>query len=185
MRRDRPHLLDACVLYSAYLRDTLLSLADAGLFEPRWSADILEELRRALASRGHAPGAVERLVATMGRAFPHAEVTGYAVLVDAMPCDPGDRHVLAAAVRAGDATIVTHDVGDLRRDTVRPHDVEVVRPDELLLDLLGSDPDRVLAALERQVARYRRPPRSLDGLLTALARAGAPGFAAAVRSLQA
>lgn len=184
MRRDRPHLLDACVLYPAYLRDTLLSVADAGLIEPRWSVDILDELRRALVSRGHAPSAVERLVATMGRAFPHAEVTSYDALIDAMPCDPGDRHVLAAAVHAGDATIVTHDVGDLRRDTVRPHDAEVVRPDELLLDLLGSEPDRVAAALERQVARYHRPPRSLDGLLTALARAGAPGFAAALRGLR-
>ena len=36
-------LLDANVLYSAPLRDLLLQLAFAGLFQARWSADIDDE----------------------------------------------------------------------------------------------------------------------------------------------
>ncbi len=36
-------LIDACVLAGALRRNILLSLAEAGLFRPRWSARILDE----------------------------------------------------------------------------------------------------------------------------------------------
>lgn len=39
-------LLDANVLYPVYLRDLLLRLAQAGVYQPRWSAEILGEVAR-------------------------------------------------------------------------------------------------------------------------------------------
>ncbi len=39
-----PAFLDTCVLYPAYLCDTLLRLADASGYRPLWSADVLTEL---------------------------------------------------------------------------------------------------------------------------------------------
>jgi len=36
-------VLDACVLFPMYLRDTLLSTAEAGLYMPYWSQKILDE----------------------------------------------------------------------------------------------------------------------------------------------
>ena len=39
-------LLDANVLYTAYLRDLLLRLAQASVYQPRWSAEILDEVAR-------------------------------------------------------------------------------------------------------------------------------------------
>ena len=42
------------------------------------------------------------------RHFPEAWVEGYGPLIDAMTNDPGDRHVLAAAVRAHSELIVTY-----------------------------------------------------------------------------
>lgn len=36
--------LDADVLYRAVLRDVVLSLAEAGIYQVRWSQDVLDEL---------------------------------------------------------------------------------------------------------------------------------------------
>jgi hypothetical protein len=47
-------ILDANVLYQAPLRDTLLSAAELGLFEPYWSATILAEVERNLIARSFA-----------------------------------------------------------------------------------------------------------------------------------
>lgn len=46
-----PAFLDTCVLYPAYLCDTLLRLADAQAYRPLWSADVLTELRRNLVDK--------------------------------------------------------------------------------------------------------------------------------------
>ena len=52
-------VLDTCVLYPANLRDSLLRLAEAGLYAPRWSAGIREELSRNLLELGINEGSVE------------------------------------------------------------------------------------------------------------------------------
>ena len=95
-----PAFLDTCTLYGAYLCDSLLRLAEAGTYRPLWSADVLDELERALVVRGLEKKAVTHRIGEMRRAFPDAEVRGYENLVGRMTCDPKDRHVLAAAVRS-------------------------------------------------------------------------------------
>jgi hypothetical protein len=37
-----PVVLDSCVLYPMYLRDTLLRAAEAGLYRVHWSQEILD-----------------------------------------------------------------------------------------------------------------------------------------------
>jgi hypothetical protein len=39
-------VLDANVLYPQWLRDVMLTLAAMGYYEPRWSSQIIEEMRR-------------------------------------------------------------------------------------------------------------------------------------------
>ena len=173
-------VLDTCVLYPAHLRDTLLRLAERGLFRALWSEDILDELRRNL-QEVVAPVAVHRLIDEMRTAFPDAEVTGYLSLLDGLTCDPKDRHVLAAAVRADAAAIVTFNHPDFPDSSVEPFDLEVLHPDTFLLDQLDLAPVPVLDELERQAAANRREPKSVASLLDALDRAGAPAFADEVR----
>lgn len=43
-----PVVLDACVLYPARLRDLLMHLGIAGLYQPKWSAEIHREWCRNL-----------------------------------------------------------------------------------------------------------------------------------------
>lgn len=93
-------VLDACVLYPAYLRDTLLSAAEADLYDPRWSDDILADVERNLVADVLTPEQVRHLIAEMCAAFPDALVHDYEALVPAMRNHPKDRHVVAAAVRA-------------------------------------------------------------------------------------
>ncbi|GET38121.1 hypothetical protein [Microseira wollei] len=41
-----PVLLDSCVMFPMYLRDTLLSAAEAGLYTRYWSQEILDGATR-------------------------------------------------------------------------------------------------------------------------------------------
>ncbi|WP_433546866.1 PIN domain-containing protein [Streptomyces sp. CA-294286] len=173
-------VLDTCVLYPHYLRDTLLGLAVAELYEPLWSADILEELRRNLAKRISEDRA-KMLVEAMSQAFPYSAVTGYDSLVPVMRNDAKDRHVLAAAVRGESHCVVTRNLRDFPGEATEPYDIEVLSPDDFLLDLLDLAPVRVMLVLREQVARYQREPKDLHGLLDRLAKGGAEQFAAEVR----
>ena len=69
-----PAFPDTCTLYGAYLCDSLLRLAEAGTYRPLWSADVLDELERALVVRGLEKTAVTHRISEMRRAFPDAEV---------------------------------------------------------------------------------------------------------------
>ena len=152
-------VLDTCVLYPAHLRDTLLRLAERGLFRPLWSADILDELVRNLTEAGIGEESVSRLIGEMSGAFVDAEVGGYRSLIDSMACDPKDRHVLAAAVRADAGAIVTFNVGDFPDAAVLEYELDVIHPDDFLMDVLDLAPRVVLGELALQAAANRREPK--------------------------
>lgn len=174
-------VLDTCVLYPAHLRDTLLRLAVLGLYRAQWSDDILNELDRNLVGAGISPASVAHLLEQMRAAFLDASVRGYEALIPSMACDDKDRHVLAAAVRADAAAIVTFNVRDFPPESTDPFQVEVIDPDTFLLDQLDLSPRAVLEQLEAQAAANRREPKSVPALLDALARGGVPRFADEVR----
>jgi predicted nucleic acid-binding protein len=174
-------VLDTCVLYPAHLRDTLLRLAERGLFRPLWSEHVLDELQRNLIESGIPEASVATLLSELGRAFPDALVPGYASLIGAMKCDPKDRHVLAAAVRADAGAIVTFNTRDFPDDSLEEYQVEVIHPDDFLLDELDLASRSVLDELGYQAKANRREPNSLSSLLDALELAGVPRFADEVR----
>ncbi|MFE7749497.1 putative toxin-antitoxin system toxin component, PIN family [Streptomyces sp. NPDC057428] len=173
-------VLDTCVLFPNYLRDTLLRLAEAELYEPLWSPDILDELTRNVAERigdVKAKGLVDAMAGT----FPDSLVSGYEALMPAMANDPKDQHVLAAAVRGQAKDVVTLNVKDFPRVASDPYEIEVLRPDDFLLDLLDLAPAEVNSVLRVQVSRYRREPHDMHGLLDRLDAGGASQFAAEFR----
>lgn len=173
--------LDTCVLYPAYLCDTLLRLAEVDSYRPLWSDDVLTELHRNLLDSSVSPSSVDHRLAQMRRSFPDALTTGYEALVDGMTNDPKDRHVLAAAVRANAEVIVTFNLRDFPEAALKPFDITAIHPDEFLLDQLDLYPRLTIESLERQAAAYRREPTTPTGLLVRLVRAGVPGFAAELR----
>ncbi|MFE6666868.1 putative toxin-antitoxin system toxin component, PIN family [Streptomyces sp. NPDC057697] len=173
-------VLDTCVLFPNYLRDTLLRLAEAEIYEPLWSADILDELTRNVGERIGVSKA-KRIVEAMADTFPDSLVSGYESLVPAMANDAKDRHVLAAAVRGQAHALVTLNVRDFPSQASDPYEIEVLRPDDFLLDVLDLVPVEMNSVLRAQAGSYRQEPRDLHGLLDRLDAGGAPQFAAEFR----
>jgi predicted nucleic acid-binding protein len=179
-----PVFFDTCVLFKAYVCDTILTIAEDGSFRPLWSEHVLAELARNLGRRGLTPAQVDHRIGQMRTYFPDAVVSGYDGLIGAMTNDRKDRHVLAAAVRGGAELIVTDNVRDFPEAALKPYGLEVVTQDEFLLDQLDLEPLVVLDSLRRQASRYRREPRTIDDLLAVLSApgSGCAEFAAACRS---
>lgn len=160
-------VLDACVLYPFTVRDVLLQAAANDFYQAYWSATILDEaVRNLIADQRISAENAERLKSAMRSAFPESEVTDYEHLIPAMRNDPKDRHVVAAAVKAGAQVIVTSN----RRDFFDlPSGIEVQSPDQFLSNLFDLDPPNMLRVFDALARRYRKPPRTIARILESLA----------------
>lgn len=170
-------VLDACVLIPPTLADTVLRIAETGAFGVRWSADILDEVQRNMLKRGATQTQVEHKLRRMTLGFPFAMVEDYEALEAVVTNDPKDRHVLAAAIRSECHTIVAANLRDFPSESLAPWGVEVVHPNQFLLNQLDLAPGHVLAALHKQSAAYRNPARSAHEILGILSRSGVSDFA--------
>lgn len=174
-------VLDACVLFPFSLRDTLLWAAYAGFYQPYWSPEILEEMRRNLVRTGTTTKEqAHSLVARIQKNFPDALVTGYEALVQAVHNHEGDRHVVAAALQAHAQVIVTSNLKHFRARDLPPPNIEAQHPDEFLVNLFDLDPSGMVALLKQQAAVLRRPPMELPQLLAGLAKT-VPEFVRLIR----
>jgi predicted nucleic acid-binding protein len=174
-------LLDACVLYPAALRDTLLRAALRDLYRPHWSAQIIDEVARNLREhRGITDEQARRLTNAMTSHFAEAAVTGYEHLIVGFTCHEKDRHVLAAAIRAQAQVIVTFKLKDFPPDSVRPHSIEAQHPDTFLIHLFHLDPEGMVGLLREQAAALKKPATPFERVLAALEQ-HVPGFVRQVR----
>jgi len=170
-------LLDANVLFPFSLRDTLLRAAAEGFFQLYWSEEILDETTRNLVATGTITlDQANRLRAAMIGAFPESMVMGHEHLISAMSNHEKDRHVAAAAVKAGAQVVVTSNLKDFRS---LPDGIEAQSPDEFLSNLFDLDPEGMVELVREQAKALRNPPREFDELLRGLAKT-APGFAKSV-----
>ncbi len=170
-------VVDACVLVPATLNDTFLSLAAERSYGLRWSAMILDEVERVIIDLGVPPNRARRRRCHMEEAFPFAMVDGWERYVPVLVNDPKDRHVLATAVAGRVDTIVTFNGKDFPESSVAPWNVEIVHPDQFLLNQLDLAPHAVHRAVEAMMQRNTRPPRNVTELAESLSRCSVPGFA--------
>jgi len=79
-------IIDACVLYSAPVRDLVVRLAQAGLIQARWSDDIHDEWMRNLLKNNPRVSheRLERTRSLMDAAIRDCLVTGYSQLVESL-----------------------------------------------------------------------------------------------------
>lgn len=151
-----------------------MHLALTDLFRARWTAAIHDEwIRNVLANRPDLTrDQLARTRALMDSHVRDALVEGYEALMAALALpDPDDRHVLAAAIRAGASVIVTYNLKDFPVAALAPYGIEAQHPDEFIAHLLDREPQAVAAAARRQRASLRNPPRSVAEYLETLERA--------------
>lgn len=180
-------IFDANVLYASTLRDTLIQFASEGVCEAHWTHQIHEEwTRNLLANR---PGISARDLARTRRLMdlhvPTALVEGYEFLIETLQLpDENDRHVVAAAIHCGARFILTFNLKDFPAPILAQHDIEAIVPDAFLSELLASNPNQVLAALQTQRARMKNPPQTPSQFLETLSRQRLPRFTAALEPFQ-
>jgi hypothetical protein len=143
-------LYDANLLYPFHLRNLLVQLGVNHIVRPRWTDAIHEEWIRNLVTAGKATR--ERLLRTrdiMKRALPDADVRGYEHRIAglALP-DPGDRHVLAAAIEGGAGTILTFNLRHFPAGALASFSLVARDPDEFLCDLYQGDSEAILAVVD-------------------------------------
>jgi hypothetical protein len=129
------------------------------------------------------PEQAAHLIDAMRRAFEDAEVpeAAIAALKPAMPIEPSDRHVLAAAVASNDArAIVTSNLRHFPATACEPFGIEIVHPDVFLCTMHELAPAQVQDALIRQAADLRRPPMTVNDVLDRLDQT-VPEFATRMR----
>jgi hypothetical protein len=166
-------LFDACVLYPAPLRDFLMNLAITDLFRAKWTDDIHEEwIRNVLKNRPDLTR--ERLHRTRDLMNSHVRdclVTGYQDLIPSLTLpDVDDRHVLAAAIVAGTDVIVTYNLKDFPAAILEQYGIEAQHPDEFITHWIDLAPSVVCEAAKRQRMSLKKPPQSVEDLLSAYER---------------
>lgn len=174
-------VLDACTIFPMLPRDVLLTLATREFFSPKWSPRIRTEWTRNLLARmrelstdSDAKKRVERIVAAMGQAFPDAEVETELVEPTILePVSPKDRHVVVTAIATHADAIVTFNVKDFAAAHLKDHlQIEVIHPDDFVLDLVDLNEKRAVAAFRELRARKKNPPWDRGELARRLREAG-------------
>lgn len=178
-------VLDACVLYPPSLRDLLMWLATVGAYAPRLTEAIHAEwIRNVLADKQQVtPAQLDRTRRLMNQVAPDCLVSGFEQIIPTLRLpDASDRHVLAAAIKAGAAVIVTFNLSDFPAATLETYGIEPLHPDVFLPALFDDAPDLFLQAVQMHRASPRNPPKDAEGYVQTLRVNGLKGLALRVEA---
>lgn len=164
-------VLDANVLYGIAVTDLMATMATRRLFRPHWSPQILDEVTRNLNRRPDLDSAaVARRIEHLNRALPDALVQVPTSLIEAMPINEKDRHVLALAVHVGAQAVVTDNLRDFPLDLLAEFGVDALSPGAFTLAQIDVNRDAVAACITGMAARRRNPPLTSREVVDALSR---------------
>ena len=165
MRADFKVCLDACVLVNIRLCDLLLRLAEKPrLFLPIWSDDILKEVHRTHVNKLRwEVELADSFQKEVRRFFPDALTDNYEYILPLLTNHPKDRHVLAAAIRAGSSLIVTFNLKDFPEEALSKWNVEATHPQNYLLVLYELDPNQIIQRVAKIAGQ--RDETQLDTLV--------------------
>jgi predicted nucleic acid-binding protein len=163
-----------------------MRLALTGLFQAKWSADVHEEwIRNVLHDRPDlSREKLERTRLLMDLHATDALVTGYESLIPGLELpDPGDRHVLAAAIRGRADVIVTANLRDFPQQIIEAFGIEAQHPDEFVIHLLHLAPALVVAAAREHRESLKKPAKTIQEYLKTLETQGLAQSGSLLRDL--
>jgi predicted nucleic acid-binding protein len=182
--KDLIAVYDACVLYSAPLRDLLMRVAVADLCRAKWTEQIHQEwMRNVLEDYPQiTPAQVNRVRQLMDAHVRDGLVTGYESIIEQLNLpDADDRHVLAAAIHAQAEVIVTYNLKDFPASILDPLGVTAQHPDEFILSLIKREPEKFLETIERHRQTLQRPPKTREEYLATLEKQGLSNTVSMIR----
>jgi hypothetical protein len=176
-------LYDANLLYPFHLRNLMVQLGVDQIVQPRWTDAIHDEWIGNLAAAGKA--ARERVIRTrdiMKRVLLDADVRGYERrMADLTLPDPGDRHVLAAAIEAGAGTILTFNLKHFPPTALAPFGLVARHPDPFLRQLHEADCETIVAAVDAARRNLSQTAPDEAAFINIIERQGLPDLAARLR----
>lgn len=162
---------DACVLYSAPLRDFLLRLASSGLVRPYWSSEIQNEWLQSL-SRNRPdllPDRLERTRREMERRFPTSLINGFENLIPTLQLpDLNDRHVLALAIYVNVPLIVTANLKDFPAQILTRYHIDALSPDDFVFRVIEHNQGVFIDTVANHRSLLEHPPKTVDEYLGTL-----------------
>jgi predicted nucleic acid-binding protein len=179
-------ILDSNVLFSRVLHELFGRLASAGdLLELIWSEELVRETTRVLMEeKGLDRDSAEVWVGFMTDAFPTGRVDISQIPsgldLSTLTGDEDDQHICALAVAGGADCICTFDKS-FDTQALGALGVDVATPDVFLCNTIDEEPEVFREILVDQAAAWGG--RTIEELIDAIERAGAPAFAAKVRKL--
>ena len=182
-------VLDACVLAGVLKRNIILSLAEAELFRPRWSARILNETQAAIEKmekrkkRDKPQNRAQRARTQIELAFEDARINGFEHLESGFPelPDKDDAHVIAVAIKTKASIIVTDNLKDFPSHILAPLEIEAKSADDFIADTFDLSLPKSLAAVKKMRERFRRPEITIEQLLIRMDEVGLPQAADIMR----
>lgn len=168
-------VLDTNVLVGALTRNIILSLAEAGIFRPRWSAQTINDEFVRVFERlypGQAHIAAKQRAAIVA-AFPEGTSEVESCIVEGLELpDPGDRHVLAAAIKTKASLIVTDNLKDFPADCLAQHEVEAISADDFIADCIDLAGPEAVAVLRTMRERLKKREFDAEALLVRIEQIG-------------
>jgi len=178
-------VLDACVLYQLAIADSLMSIAVTGLFAAKWTQKIEEEWIESLEkNRPDLKGKLATRRDSMREAVPDWEISEAAwnsIASSLTLPDPNDVHVLAAAIAGHADCIVTRNQRDFPASIMDVHGIDILDPDEFIINQWDLENVPVMAAFKGMRARRKKPTESVEDFALTLEKYGLPATAQKIR----
>ncbi len=176
--------VDACVLVSAIRRHILFSLAEAGMVHLRWSSKVLMETGHAHArivgdAGRDGAGEAARLVTALEAAWLEAGVPddqSSKIRIEGPLPDRDDAHVMQAAAACGARFILTENMKDFPRKTLKPLGLYARPTGDYFGSLWRADPQAMRMIMDATAERLDLTPVRFE---TALKRNRLGGLAKA------